>query len=192
MLLGNSEIATVHMLAAVLGAVARAAMEAVGHLPPAVLTYPAAWGSRRRETLAEAAARAGRRPSWCPSRWAPPAISPTCCAARSRSGPRSRCSTSAAARSTSPSSATTARTRHRVGRHRGPRRPGHRRGAGRPPWPDHRTVPSRRVAALVQPGTTAQREDRRLFWDDVRGAKEMLSRVAVAPVTVPGLDSPRI
>ena len=79
---------------------------------------------------------------------------------------------------------------HRVGRHRGPRRPGHRRGAGRPPWPDHRTVPSRRVAGARTAGDhRAARRDRRLFWDDVRGAKEMLSRVAVAPVTVPGLDS---
>ena len=37
-----------------------------------------------------------------------------------------------------------------------------------------RARPSRR--------TTAQRRDRPQFWDDVRGAKEMLSRAAVAPV----------
>ncbi|MGH3657892.1 MAG: Hsp70 family protein, partial [Micromonosporaceae bacterium] len=29
---------------------------------------------------------------------------------------------------------------------------------------------------------------RRLFWEDVRGAKEMLSRTSVAPVPVPGVD----
>ena len=48
-----------HLLATILGGVGRAALEAVGHLPPAALTYPAAWGSRRRDTLAEAAALAG-------------------------------------------------------------------------------------------------------------------------------------
>src|SRR5262249_36863662 len=46
----------------VLGAVARAAVEAVGFLPPAALTYPAAWGARRREGLAAAAVRAGWPP----------------------------------------------------------------------------------------------------------------------------------
>src|SRR5919201_24437 len=51
-----------HLLAALLGAVARAAVEAVGFLPPAVLTYPAAWGARRRDALATAAARAGWPP----------------------------------------------------------------------------------------------------------------------------------
>ncbi|MBO0869753.1 MAG: Hsp70 family protein, partial [Micromonosporaceae bacterium] len=46
-LLGGVEVSTVDLLAAVLGAVARAAVEAVGFLPPAALTYPAAWGARR-------------------------------------------------------------------------------------------------------------------------------------------------
>ncbi|GAB3868026.1 Hsp70 family protein [Dactylosporangium cerinum] len=42
--------------------------------------------------------------------------------------------------------------------------------------------------ALRNPATTTSRRDRRLFWDDVRGAKEMLSRTTVAPITVPGSD----
>jgi outer membrane protein assembly factor BamB len=41
---------------------------------------------------------------------------------------------------------------------------------------------------LARPGTPAQWRDRRQFWDDVRGAKEMLSRSATAPVPVPGVD----
>src|SRR3954451_23277845 len=49
-LLGDREVPVVDLLAAILGALARGTVEAVGFLPPAVLTYPAAWGSRRRET----------------------------------------------------------------------------------------------------------------------------------------------
>ena len=43
-LLGDREVPVVDLLAALLGAVAREAVEAVGFLPPAVLTFPAAWG----------------------------------------------------------------------------------------------------------------------------------------------------
>src|SRR6266545_2810901 len=51
-LLGSQEVSTVDLLAAVLAAVARAAVEAAGFLPPAVLTYPASWGSARRAVFA--------------------------------------------------------------------------------------------------------------------------------------------
>ncbi|HWG99486.1 MAG TPA: Hsp70 family protein [Pilimelia sp.] len=61
-LLGDAEVSTVDVLAAVLGALARAAVEATGFVPPAVLTYPASWGARRREVLAAAVARAGWPP----------------------------------------------------------------------------------------------------------------------------------
>src|SRR6266511_4784869 len=43
-------------------------------------------------------------------------------------------------------------------------------------------------AALARPNSTALLRDRGRFWDDVRGAKEMLSRTPVAPVPVPGQD----
>jgi len=66
-LLGNQEVSTVDLLGAVLGAVARAAVEAVGFLPPAALTYPATWGPARRTVLANAAQRAG----WPPPRFVP-------------------------------------------------------------------------------------------------------------------------
>src|SRR4051812_20960554 len=66
-LLGNREIAVVDLLAALLGAIARAAVEAVGFLPPAALTYPAAWGPHRRDVLAAAVQRAG----WPPVRLLP-------------------------------------------------------------------------------------------------------------------------
>jgi hypothetical protein len=41
---------------------------------------------------------------------------------------------------------------------------------------------------LSQPGTAAGQRDRRAFWSEVRGAKEMLSRATSAPVQVPGRD----
>jgi outer membrane protein assembly factor BamB len=41
---------------------------------------------------------------------------------------------------------------------------------------------------LSRPRTATQWRDRRQFWDDVRGAKEMLSRTVTAPVPVPGVD----
>ena len=66
-LLGEREVSVVDLLAAVLSAVARAAVEAVGFLPPAVLTYPAAWGQPRRDALLAAATRAG----WPPVRLVP-------------------------------------------------------------------------------------------------------------------------
>ncbi|MFY1631918.1 Hsp70 family protein [Solwaraspora sp. WMMB335] len=43
---------------------------------------------------------------------------------------------------------------------------------------------------LSRPVTAADRRDRHAFWTEVRAAKEMLSRTAVAPVTVPGRDDP--
>src|SRR5262249_29880803 len=42
---------------------------------------------------------------------------------------------------------------------------------------------------LEQPRTGQDRRDRRLFWEDVRGAKERLSRSTVAPVPIPGSDT---
>ncbi|GIJ49072.1 hypothetical protein Val02_59580 [Virgisporangium aliadipatigenens] len=60
-LLGGSEVATADLLAAVLAQVAAAASSAAGALPTAVLTYPAAWGGPRRQVLVNAAARAGWR-----------------------------------------------------------------------------------------------------------------------------------
>src|SRR5690348_2454927 len=42
---------------------------------------------------------------------------------------------------------------------------------------------------LQAPRTSQRRRDRRLFWEEVRGAKDMLSRTTVAPVTVPGVEA---
>src|SRR3954452_12209674 len=58
-LLGGEAVPLPDLFAALLGAVAREAVAACGLLPPAVLTYPDAWGTRRREVLVAAIAQAG-------------------------------------------------------------------------------------------------------------------------------------
>src|SRR5215212_5301048 len=191
-LLGDREIEAVQMLAAVLGAVARAAMEAVGHLPPAVLTYPAAWGPRRRETLAEAAARAG----WPPPRLVPEPVG----AARYFADVLRRpvpYGASLAVFDFGGGTLDVAVVRNE-GAHYTVLASGGIEDLGGldvdAALVDHlgRLIASSRPdvwQGIVNPAGTAQRRDRRLFWDDVRGAKEMLSRVTVAPVTVPGLDA---
>jgi Ethanolamine utilization protein EutJ (predicted chaperonin) len=42
---------------------------------------------------------------------------------------------------------------------------------------------------ITNPGPQSEQRERRQFWDDVRAAKEMLSRTSSAPVHVPGMDS---
>jgi hypothetical protein len=61
-LLGDREIPVTAAFAAILSRVARTAIESVGHLPNAVLTCPAAWSEQRRAALHDAAAQAGYRP----------------------------------------------------------------------------------------------------------------------------------
>ncbi|MEV0643776.1 Hsp70 family protein [Phytomonospora sp. NPDC050363] len=59
-LLGERELPVGELFAAVLGRVRRECVEVTGALPPAVsLTYPAAWGPARRLVLADAARQAG-------------------------------------------------------------------------------------------------------------------------------------
>ncbi|GAB3967859.1 Hsp70 family protein [Plantactinospora veratri] len=210
-LLGDREIATVDLLAGVLGAVAGAAVEAVGFLPPAVLSYPAAWGSRRRDTLAAAVARAG---------W-PPVAAGADGSPRPSGGTLLVPEPVAAARyfadvlrrpvpvrsalavfdfgggtldiAVVRNEGTDGNGRARfvvVGsggvadlggldldaalvEHLG----GVIRAAHGPIWEQ-----------LCRPATAGQWRARRQFWDDVRGAKEMLSRAAAAPVPVPGVE----
>ncbi|MEH1102468.1 Hsp70 family protein [Micromonospora sp. CPCC 205561] len=57
--LGDRRYPPAELLAATLHAVARSAVEAVGFLPPAVLTCPATWDAARRQVLSDALAAAG-------------------------------------------------------------------------------------------------------------------------------------
>ncbi|WP_432984113.1 Hsp70 family protein [Dactylosporangium sp. CA-233914] len=190
-LLGDRELPTVDLLAAILGAVARAAVEAVGFLPTAVLTYPAAWGTRRRDTLAEAARRAG----WPPVRLVPEPVA----AARYFADVLRRPVPVGAAIAVFDFGGGTldiAVVRNENGRFAVIGSGGLEDLGGLDvdaAIVEHlgnvinQTAPAS-WAALRNPQSTSQRRDRRLFWDDIRGAKEMLSRATVAPITVPGQD----
>ncbi|WP_203988491.1 hsp70 family protein [Virgisporangium aurantiacum] len=191
-LLGDREVPAVHLLAAVLGGVGRAALEAVGHLPPAALTYPASWGSRRRDMLVEAAALAG----WPPVKLVPEPVG----AARYFADVLRRpvpFGSSLAVFDFGGGTLDIAVVRNDGAQFSVLGSGGIEDLGGLDidfALVEHlgRMISGTRPdvwSALANPTTTAQRRDRRLFWDDVRGAKEMLSRVAVAPVTVPGLDA---
>jgi Ethanolamine utilization protein EutJ (predicted chaperonin)/outer membrane protein assembly factor BamB len=190
-LLGDREVPTVDLLAALLTAVGRAAVEAVGFLPSAVLTYPAAWGARRRETLASAASRAG---------WPPPHLVPEPVAAARYFADVLRrpvpVGSSLAVFDFGGGTLDIAVVRNDNGRFVV-------LGSGGIPDLGGLDVDAAIVEhlggvlgvtvpdtwhALSTPDTTTQRRDRRLFWEEVRDAKEMLSRTAVAPVTVPGRE----
>ncbi|MGY0232853.1 Hsp70 family protein [Longispora urticae] len=211
-LLGHAEVPVVDLLAALLHRIAAAAVEAVGFLPRAVLTCPAAWGPVRREALQRAAAQAG----WPPVLLVPEPVAAARYFAETlrRPIPVGGClavfdfgggtvDIAVVRNDGNPSTGT------------GPGgAPGH---GGAPGGPSRFTVlgsggledlggldlDAALVAhlgavlhqhapaiwqALSNPVTPADRRARRLFWEDVRGAKEMLSRTASAPVPVPGLE----
>ena len=213
-LLGDREVPTAELLGALLRAVAQAAVEAVGFLPPAVLTYPATWGARRREVLAAAVGRAG----WPP---ADPLATPTSMSFGALGHTLLVPEPVAAARYF----ADVLRRPVPVGsaiavfdfgggtldiamvRNEGVDQAGRSRfavigsgGVGELGGLDLDAALVGHLGTLVaatspqvwqrltQPETTTQWRDRRQFWDDVRGTKEMLSRASAAPVAVPGVD----
>jgi molecular chaperone HscA len=190
-LLGDREVATVDLLGAILAAVGRAAVEAVGFLPPAVLTYPAAWGPRRREALTTAAARAG----WPPVHLLPEPVA----AARYFADVLRRpvpVGASLAVFDFGGGTLDIAVVRNDNGQFSVLGSGGIEDLGGLDidnALVEHlgRTLGATAPEVwhgLARPETTAQRRDRRLFWEDVRGAKEMLSRTTVAPVATPGTD----
>ncbi|MCW6004971.1 Hsp70 family protein [Micromonospora sp. CPCC 205371] len=203
-LLGGHEVPTADLLGAVLGTVGRTAVEAVGFLPPAVLTYPASWGARRRDVLATAVARAGWPPVGTDNGGTRLATEPVAAARYFADVLRRPVPVGAAIAvfdfgggtldvAVVRNEAVDANGRatfvvvgsgglaelggldldaalvDHLGRLLG--------GAQPAAW-----------QALAAPTTAAQWRHRRQFWDDVRGAKEMLSRTTTAPVAVPGID----
>ncbi|RAO39171.1 Chaperone protein HscA like protein [Micromonospora saelicesensis] len=207
--LGDRAYPPADLLAAVLAAVGRAAVGAVGFLPPAVVTCPAAWDATRRQVLADALLRAG---------W-PQAVEHTL-AGPTPPGTRLLREPVAAARYYT-------QVLHRpvpVGGAiavfdfgGGTLDVAVLRNEGADPWGDSGFsvvadggLPDlggldldaalvRRVGELVgerhaaqwarltRPADPAQRRDQVRLWDEVRGAKETLSRSATAPVAVPGV-----
>ncbi|MFF5180105.1 Hsp70 family protein [Micromonospora sp. NPDC000316] len=207
--LGDRSYLPADLLAAVLVAVGRAAVNTVGFLPPAVLTCPAAWDATRRQVLADALLQAG---------W--PQAAEHTLAGPTPPGTRLLREPVAAARYY-------AQVLHRpvpVGGAiavfdfgGGTLDVAVLRNEGADPWGDSGFsviadggLPDlggldldaalvRRVgellgqrhagqwARLVEPSGPEQRRDQIRLWDEVRGAKETLSRSTVAPVAVPGV-----
>ncbi|WP_433308217.1 Hsp70 family protein [Micromonospora sp. CA-269861] len=207
--LGDRAYPPADLLAAVLATVARAAVGAVGFLPPAVVTCPAAWDATRRQVLADALLRAG---------W--PQAAEHTLAGPTPPGTRLLREPVAAARYYT-------QVLHRpvpVGEAiavfdfgGGTLDVAVLRNEGADPWGDSGFsvvadggLPDlggldldaalvRRVgeligerhaaqwARLTGPADAAQRRDQIRLWDEVRGAKETLSRSVVAPVAVPGV-----
>ena len=190
-LLGNQEVSTVDLLGALLAAVARAAVEACGFLPPAALTYPASWGSARRSVLANAAGRAG----WPQPRFVPEPVA----AARYFADVLRRPVPVGAAIAVFDFGGGTLDIAvvQNTGNGFGVLGAGGIEDLGGldvdAALVEHLgrlladTSPGVWVA-LARPDSATRLRDRGRFWDDVRGAKEMLSRSAVAPVAVPGLE----
>nr|WP_305787536.1 Hsp70 family protein [Actinoplanes lichenis] len=192
-LLAGAEVPVPDLLAALLAAVAREAVATVGHLPPAVLTCPASWGPPRRAVLREALARAG---------W------PADTALVEEPVAAARYFTEVLHRPVPPGQALAvvdfgggtldvAVVRPAPDGHFEVTASG---GLGDLGGLDldaalvgqlgtglRRDEPAA-WAALEQPSSLAEGRARRRFQEDVREAKEMLSRTQVAPVSVPGVE----
>ncbi|GIJ49681.1 hypothetical protein Val02_65670 [Virgisporangium aliadipatigenens] len=191
-LLGDRPIEVVDLLAAPLHQVARVATETAGHLPPAALTCPAEWGANRRQVLRDAAARAG----WSDVRLVPEPVAAAWyfTVALGRPVPPGKVlaifdlgggTLDVALIRNDGSTLVVANTGgledlggldidallvEHLGRLVAERHP--------EVW-----------ATISRPTEAIDRRHRQTFWDDVRAAKEMLSRSASAPVPVPGVST---
>ncbi|MEH0972271.1 Hsp70 family protein [Micromonospora sp. CPCC 205546] len=210
-MLGDRRYPPAELLAATLHAVARAAVEAVGFLPPAVLTCPATWDAARRQVLADALAAAG----W-PSAAEHTLSGPTPPGTRLLREPvaAARYYTQMLRRPV-PVGGTIAVFDFGAGT----LDVAVLRNEGADPWGDSGfTVVTAggaddlggldvdaallarlgelvaedhpaRWERLTRPESATQWRERHELWENVRGAKEMLSRVAAAPVAVPGVEA---
>ncbi|GAB3645781.1 Hsp70 family protein [Glycomyces tarimensis] len=191
-LLGDREIQVTAAFSAILTRVAQQCVEAIGGLPRTVLTCPAAWGEQRRAALHDAAAKAGYPPvqivtepvaaaHYYTNRLANPMNPGQALAVFDFGGGtldiavverRSDGSFGVVADGGLPDLGgldfDAALVAH-IGT----------------------TVKQRDPdlwKRLEHPSTASELRDRRALWNDVRGAKEMLSRSSVAPVAVPGME----
>ncbi|MFC7548779.1 Hsp70 family protein [Plantactinospora sp. GCM10030261] len=209
-LLGDREYDPAELFAAILRTIADAAVSAVGFLPPAVITCPATWDERRRRVLADALVRAGWPPAAEHTMSGPIPIGTRLlrepvAAARYYTEVLLRPVPVGAAIAVFDFGGGTLDIAVV-------------RNEGADPWGDSGfTVAAaggvgdlggldldaalvllvgQRIAdgnpavwqRLTAPETTSGWRDRHQFWENIRGAKEMLSRGTVAPVAVPGLE----
>jgi hypothetical protein len=190
-LLGEREVPVLDIVASVLGRVREAADEACGTAPPVVLTHPAGWGRRRIAVLTDAAGRAGLSVA---------SLVPEPVAAACRLGTiapidptRPVCVFDFGAGTLDVAVLRPASDAGWVVAAQG----GQVRLGGIDL--DHALVEhlGRLVAErhpqvwerLSAPATATDRRDRSRLWEEIRGAKEMLSRASVAPVTLPGVET---
>ncbi|WP_100447741.1 Hsp70 family protein [Glycomyces xiaoerkulensis] len=192
LLLGDREIPVTSAFAAILTRVAQQAVEAIGGLPNTVLTCPAAWGEQRRAALHDAAAKAGYAPVQI--------VTEPVAAAHYYTGRLSHPIDPGQALAVFDFGGGTLDVA--VVERRGDGSFGMLADGGLSDLGGldfdaalvahiGETVKQRDPELwkrLEQPATATDMRDRRTLWDDVRGAKEMLSRSSVAPVTVPGLE----
>ncbi len=189
-LLGDREVPVVELLAAPLARVARGVREAVGHLPPAVLACPVAWGGARRATLLDAAARAG----WPKTELVFEPLAAARYFTTTRPIPLGGV---LAVFDLGGGTLDVALVRNDDGRLNVVGTGGSETLGGvdfDAALVGHLGVLLARQhpaiwAQISHPVDALARRHRAAFWDDVRAAKEMLSRSAVAPVPVPGVDA---
>jgi len=191
-LLGDRALPIVDVLAAPLREIARAVTDTVGHLPPAVLTCPVAWGSARKGRLQQAATRAG---------WPPVHVVAEPIAA-------ARYFTETLRRPVPPGSTLAifdfgggtldvALVRNDGATFTVTGTAGAEDLGGLDIDAAIVTHLGQILAAqhpqvwtqITQPTDELARRNRRMFWDDVRAAKEMLSRSTTAPIPVPGVSA---
>ncbi len=194
-LLGDGvSVPVADLLAALLGAVAQEAVATAGFLPPATVTYPASWGAPRRAVLVEALGRAG---------WpAETALMPEPVAAARYFAEVLRrplpVGSSLAVFDFGAGTLDIAVVRHdALGAAYSVTASGGADDLGGldldSALVDHlgKSLAGAEPAVwqtLTEPVTLGQWRARRQFWEDVRGAKEMLSRSSFAPVPVPGVE----
>lgn len=192
LLLGDREVPVTAAFAAILSRVARAAIESVGHLPNAVLTCPAAWSEQRRAALHDAAAQAGYRPvklltepvaaaHYYTSRLSQPLAPGQALAVFDFGG----------------GTLDIAVLERRADGSFGVLADGGLTDLGGLDFDAAlvahigETVKQRAPEIwkrLEQPSGASEMRNRRELWEEVRAAKEMLSRSSVAPVTVPDME----
>ncbi|HEY3503162.1 MAG TPA: Hsp70 family protein [Actinocatenispora sp.] len=191
-LLGDREVPVVRLLAALLREIATKAVETVGFLPPTAITHPAAWGPTRRGVLTEAVRQAG----WPPVLLVPEPIAAARYFAQVMRRPVP-VGSAIAVFDFGGGTLDVAIVRNDGHAYAVVGSGGDERLGGL----DLDAALVAQVGGLIgrqhpqiwrhlsEPTSTADRRYRRLFWEDVRGAKEMLSRSTTAPVPVPGVDS---
>ncbi|MET7418563.1 Hsp70 family protein [Dactylosporangium sp. NPDC005555] len=191
-LLGSTEVPTREMLAAVLRAAAAGVAEITRTPPPLVLTYPASWAHTRRSLLQEAAALAG----WPQVTLVPEPVAAARYFISTLNHPLPR-GAAMVVHDFGGGTVDIAVVRHDVAGFTVIGAGGLQDIGGLDidaALVEHVGATLRHAEPAVwqrlqQPVTAQDRRDRRLFWEDVRGAKEMLSRTAAAPVSVPGVEA---